>query len=95
MRAQKLDGDIAESFVRFIASDMSEGTAGEVYFAVGELEVDLGLAEDGVDDISGTQYDVKIVNIVLVQERGGVRGDRNVEDANVLVFEGEMMAGLA
>jgi len=56
--------------------------------------VDFGFALDGVDDVGGAERDVKIGYIVLMEKSGVVGGDAYAEDADVGIFEDEMMMRL-
>jgi hypothetical protein len=53
-----------------------------------------GFAGDGVDDVSGTQRHVDVGQVVLVKERGLVRGDIHAEYADVGVFQDELVMRL-
>jgi len=61
--------------------------------AVGHDEVDFGFALDGVDDVGGAERDVEIGHIVLMEKSGVVGGDAHAENADVLIFQDEMMMG--
>jgi hypothetical protein len=49
---------------------------------------------DGVDDISGTEGYVEIGHIVLMEKSGVVGGDAYAENADVIIFQDEMMVRL-
>jgi len=51
----------------------------------------LGFALDGVDDVSGTEGNIEVGNVVLVKKRGIVSGDAHAENADVIIFKDEMM----
>jgi hypothetical protein len=53
--------------------------------------VNFGFVLDGVDDIGGAERDVEVGDIVLMQQSGFVRWDTDAEDADVFVFEDEMV----
>jgi len=59
--------------------------------AVGHDEADFGFALDGVDDVGGTERDVEIGYIVLMEKSGAVGGDAYAENADVFIFEDEVM----
>jgi len=59
--------------------------------AVGHDQVDFGFALDGVDDVGGAERDVKIGYIVLMEKSGIVGGDAHAENADVFIFEDEMV----
>jgi hypothetical protein len=48
---------------------------------------------DGVDDVGGTQGHVDVGHIVLMEKRGVVRGDAHAKNADVGIFQDEMMVG--
>jgi hypothetical protein len=62
--------------------------------AVGHDEVNFGFVLDGVDDVGGTERDVKIGYIVLMEKGGVVRWDAYAENADVVIFKDEMMMRL-
>ena len=91
---KKFDGDVVEVHVGFVAGDVGEVARGVAELAVGHDDAGFGSALDGVDDVGGAKRNVKIRNIVLVKKRGAVRGDAYAEDADVIIFQDEMMVGL-
>jgi hypothetical protein len=62
--------------------------------AVGHYQVDFGFALDGIDDVGGTERNVKIGYIVLMEKGGAVGGDAHAENADVFIFEDEVVMGL-
>jgi hypothetical protein len=52
-----------------------------------------GFALDGVDDVGGAERDVEVGHVVLMEKCGFVRGDVYAEDADVFVFEDEVVVG--
>jgi hypothetical protein len=48
---------------------------------------------DGVDNVGGTEGDVHIWHVVLVEKRGVMRGDAYAENADVIIFQDEMVVG--
>ena len=89
-----LDGDVAEGLVGKIARDVGEGRGREASLAIQELDGDRLLAQNLVDNFSRAQGDVDVVVAVPMHERIGVGRDFDVEDADELVLENEMMVGL-
>jgi hypothetical protein len=61
--------------------------------AVGHDEIGFGFALDGVDYIGGPERDVEVGDVVLMEESGFVRRDADAEDADVIVFEDEVVVG--
>jgi hypothetical protein len=51
------------------------------------------LACDGVDDIAGAEGHVDVGHIVLVEKRGIVRGNAYAKNADIGIFQDEMMVG--
>jgi len=56
-------------------------------------KADFGLALNGVNDVGGTECDVDVGYIVLMEKRGVAGGDAYTENADVVIFENEMMVG--
>jgi hypothetical protein len=52
-----------------------------------------GFALDGVDDVGGAERDVQVGDVVLVEEGGFVGRDADAKDADVVIFEDEMVVG--
>ncbi len=73
---------------------MGEVAGGVADLAVGHHDAGFRPAFDGVDDVGGAQRNIEVGNIVLVKKRGVVRGDAYAEDADVIIFEDEMVVGL-
>jgi hypothetical protein len=61
--------------------------------AVAHDTANFGFALDGVDDVGGTERHVEIGNIVLMEKSGIVGGDAYAENADVGIFEDEMVMG--
>jgi hypothetical protein len=53
-----------------------------------------GFALDGVDDIGGAERNVEVRDVVLMEKSGFVSGNAHAKDADVVVFEDEVMVGL-
>jgi hypothetical protein len=94
LRLQQFDGDVVEGDVRFVAGDVGEVPEGVAELAVGHDDAGFGFALDGVDNVGGTEGDVHIWHVVLVEKRGVMRGDAYAENADVIIFQDEMMVGL-
>jgi hypothetical protein len=62
--------------------------------AVGHYQADFGFALDGIDDVGGTERNVEIGHIVLMEKSGPAGGDAYAEDADVGIFEDKMMVRL-
>jgi hypothetical protein len=73
---------------------MREAAAGVTHLAVGHVDVGFRFAGDGVDDVGGAEAEVNVGGVVLVEKRGFVRGDDGAEDADVIIFDEEMMMRL-
>ena len=84
---QEFDGDVAEGMVARIAGDVGEGCGEKASVSVGEFDGDGSFTFDGIDDFGGSEGDVDVVVAVPVHERVGVRGDFDVEDADLIVGE--------
>jgi hypothetical protein len=91
---EDFDGDVAEGVVGGVEGDVGEGCGGETSFAVLQFDGGGRLVFDGVDDFGGAQGDVDVVMTVPVHQSFGVRVDFDVEDADGLVFEGEVVVRL-
>jgi hypothetical protein len=90
---QEFDGQVAKG-LRGAADYVDEG-GGEESDLVGlQLYGDRIFACDGIDDLRGAEHDVDVVVCVTVQESLGVRRDVDVEDADLVVGEHEMMVRL-
>ncbi len=74
---------------------MGETAAREVRLAIPEDEVDLGLVTDCVDNIRVTERDKHVVVVVLVELGIFVWRHFDVVDANVFVFNFQMMMRFA
>jgi len=92
---EEFDGDVAEGRVAEIAGNVGEAAAGEMHFSVFEDLMQLGLSGNGVDDVRRTQNHIEVVEVVLVKKRGFVGRDLHVVGANIVVFDFQMMVGLA
>lgn len=91
---KQFDGDVVEGGASVSAGNVGEVARGVAELAIGHYDAGFGFALDGVDDVSGAEADVKIGHVVLVEKRGVVGGDTDAEDADVLIFEDEMMMRL-
>lgn len=89
----EFDGDVAEG-LRSIVDDVGEVAGSESGLSVLEFAGDRIFAFDGVDDLARAKHDVHVVVVVPVHERVGVRGDVHVEDADLGVFEDELVVRL-
>ena len=90
---QELNGDVVEGEVGIIAGDVGEVAGGVAELAVDHDEMSFGFALDGVDDVGGAERDVEVGDVVLMEERGFVGGDRYAEDADVVVFKDQVVVG--
>ena len=91
---QDLDGHVAEGLGGEIAGDVSIAAGEESGLSVLQLDGDGILALDGVDDLGVAKRDVDVVVAMAVQESVGVRGKFDVEDADLIVGEDEVVVGL-
>ena len=89
-----LDGHVAEGLVGLIAGDVGEGCGGECGLAVLEFDGYRRLVFYGVDYLGGAQVDGEVVVAVPVHQGFGVGRDFYVVDADVFVFESQVMVGL-
>jgi hypothetical protein len=87
-------GDVAERVGADVADGVGEGGGGEADVAFGEFGGDGWLVEDGIGDFGGSEGDGDVVVAVPVHLGFGVGIDLNVEDADVLIFEDEMVVRL-
>lgn len=62
--------------------------------AIGHHEMGFRFVLDGVDDVGGTKRDVDVGHIVLMEQSGFVRGNAYAEDADVGIFQDEMVVRL-
>ena len=76
-----------------VAGDVGEVAGGVADLAVGHDDAGFGFALDGVDDVGGAEGDVDIWHVVPMKKRGVVRGDAYAEDADVIIFQDEVMVG--
>jgi len=95
LRLQEFDGDVVESRAGVGAGDVGEVARGVADLAVGHHDTGFGPALDGIDDVSGAERNVDVGHIVLVKESGSVGRDAYAEDADVVVFENEMVVGFS
>jgi len=72
---------------------VSEVAGGVAELAVGHHDAGFGSALDGVDYVGGTERNIQVGNIVLMEKRGVVRGDAHAEDADIVVFQDEVVVG--
>jgi len=93
LRLQQFDGDVVEGSVGFVAGDVGEVAGGVAELAVGHDEMSFGFALDSVDDVGGAERDVEVGDVVLMEKSGFVRRDAHAEDADVVVFEDEVVVG--
>ena len=94
LRLEQFDGDVVEGSVGFVAGDMREAAARVADLAVSHDQMSFGFALNGIDDVGGTERNVNVGYIVLMEKRGFVRGDAHAENADVIVFQDEMMMRL-
>jgi hypothetical protein len=90
---EDFDGEVAEGLV-VIVDDVSEVAGSEADLAVLQLDGEGIFAGYGVGDFAGAEHDVDIVVSVTVEQRVGVRGDVDREDADLGVGEDEFVVGL-
>jgi hypothetical protein len=85
---EEFDGDVAKGLVGEIAGAMGEGSGRrEGGLSVVQSYLDWRLADDFVGDRGVAEGDVNVVVVVPVDERVGVRGDFDVEHADLVVGE--------
>lgn len=92
---QQFDGDVVEGAAGVGAGDVGEMAGGIAKLTVGHHNAGFGATLNGVHNVGGTEGKIKVRNVVLVEKRGGMRRDAYAEDADVIVFEDEVMAGLS
>jgi hypothetical protein len=90
---EELDGDVVEGGVGEVSGDVREVARGVAELAIGQHQVDFRFVLHGVDDVGGAERNIKIRHVVLVEKRGFVGGDAHTEDADVTIFEDEVMVG--
>jgi hypothetical protein len=91
---QEFDGEVAEGLVGLVVGDVGVGGVEEVGLSVAEGDRGGGPALHGVDDLGVSEGDIDVVVTVPVQESVGVRGDVDVEDADLVIGEDLVMVGL-
>lgn len=91
---QDFDGHIAEGLSGEIAGEVGVAAGEESGLAVLQLDGDGIFALDGVDDFRVSERDVDVVVAMAVHKSFGTRGDVDVEDADLIVGEGEVVVGL-
>jgi hypothetical protein len=89
-----LDGYVAERLVGLVAGYVGEGGGGEGGLAVLEFDGCGRLVLDGVDYLGGAKIDGDVVVAVPVQESVGVGRDFDAVDADVFVFQRQVVVGL-
>ena len=72
---------------------MGEVAGGVAELAVGHYQMDFGFVLDGVDDVGGAEGDVEIRDVVLMKQCGFVRRHAHTKNADVFIFEDEMVVG--
>jgi len=87
-------GYVAEGLVGLVADYVGEGGGGEGDLAVLEFDGYGRLVFYGVDYFGGAQVDGEIVVAVMVHQGVGVGWDFDVVDADVFVFESEVVVRL-
>jgi len=90
---KQLDSDVVERSSGVGAGDVGEVAGGVAELAVGHNEMGFGPALDGVDDVGRAERNVQVRYIVLMKKRGVMRGDAHAEDADVVIFQDEMVVG--
>lgn len=90
---KKFDSDVVESGASISAGDVGEVAGGIADLAVGHHDAGLGPALDSVYNVGGAKRNIKVGNIVLVEKRGVMREEAHTENADVFVFEDEMVMG--
>ena len=73
---------------------MGEAAGKKVRLSILQTDGDWWLARDVVLYVRGSQRHINIVVAMTVHERGRMGRDFHFEHADVLVFEGQVMAGL-
>jgi len=91
---QEFDGDVAEGTVGNIAGDVGVAAGEESGLAVLEVDGNGIFALNGVHDFGIAEGNVEVVVAMAVQERVGVGGDVDVEDADLRVLEDQAVVGL-
>ncbi len=95
LRFEQIDGDVAEGGVAQIVRHMREAAAGEVGLAVPQNKMRFRFVEDGVDDVGRAERDEKVIVVVLMELGHVVRRYFDVVNADVFVFDFQMMMRLA
>lgn len=72
---------------------MSEVSRRKPRFAIGEPEVHRGFALNFVRDVSIAERDVNIVVAMTMHERRSMGRNFNLEDAEVVVFQSQVVRG--
>ncbi len=90
---QEFDGDVAEGFGADVFHEMDEIGWGEAHVAVGKFHGGRRLVFYGVGNLSVTEGDGDVVVTVNMHLGLNVGVDLDIEDAKILVFEGEMVMG--
>src|SRR6266436_3806293 len=90
---EQLDGDVVECATGVSAGDVGEVAGGVADLAVGHHDASFGPALDGVDDVGRAERNVQVRYIVLMKKRGVMRGDAHAKDADIVVFQDEVVVG--
>ena len=88
---QKFDGDIAERRVRQIARNVGEVARRKSGFAIFQFHRGWGLAFDFIRKIRRPNRDLDVIVVMDVHQCGIMRGNFDLEYADVLVFERQVM----
>jgi hypothetical protein len=72
---------------------VGEAAAGVADLPVRHYEMSFRLAGDGVDDIAGAERHVDVGHVVLVEKCCVVRGNAYAKNADIGIFQDEMMVG--
>jgi hypothetical protein len=90
---QEFDGDVVESTAGVGAGDVGEVAGGVAELAVRHDDAGFRPALHGVHDVGRAERNIKVGNIVLMEKRGGVSGEAYAKDADVVIFQDEVVVG--
>ena len=90
---EKFDRNVVKDKAGIGAGDMGEAAAGVADLAVRHYEMSFRLACNGIDDIAGAEGHVDVRHVVLVEKCGVVRGNAHAKNADIGIFQDEMMVG--
>jgi len=88
---EQFNRDVAKWFVGKVAGGVREISRCKSRLAIGEFDLDRGLACDSILDVRIAERDEDVIVAVAVNQRRCVRRYLDLEDAYVFIFEGRVV----